>query len=140
MRDLKNILAYFGPINREMLESIVTSARAPWFHGMVSKNALNEKLQSAGEGKFLIRFSSSQKGSYALSRFVGGKVESYIIVHSFGTEFVFAKHEFSSLHELVFHKKNEWKLDPCEGSPFRPLYDPKCNKSISRYVVFDVSS
>ena len=104
---------------------------------MVSKRELKDFSRLQKDGSFLLRFSASQPGSFAFTRKANGKVENFIIQHSFGKEHVFDHREYESLSELVFKKKRKWDLSSCDGSPFQIIFSPKSPQCFSRYTEFN---
>ena len=44
-----------------------------WFHGLISKEEAEALLSGGDVGSYLVRFSTSARGSYAVSKRVDGK-------------------------------------------------------------------
>jgi hypothetical protein len=57
----------FGPLKSSPIEQLVNVLSSPWFHGFLSSNEAEKLLEKHLPGTFLIRFSKSKAGSFALA-------------------------------------------------------------------------
>ena len=65
------LLKWFGPLQDEMLERIVTLLKQPYFFGDISAKDAEAMLAKQKKGTFLLRFSTREPGSYAVSASTG---------------------------------------------------------------------
>jgi len=101
---------------------------------MLSKSELEAKLNGKPKGTFLLRFSASCIGSYAVSTMTRDGIKSMLISHEMYTGFSFGSREYDSLDAIVFNKKKDFGLiTPCENNPFEKIFKPP---ALSRYSSF----
>jgi len=133
MRDLQNTLEYFEPISPGFIEVVTELLRKKWFHGLLHKSELDAKMKNEVHGTFLVRFSSSRIGCYALSkasREQGTAPNHFLINHTFGSGFTFGSRSYERLEEIIFAKKVDFHLFyPYPGSPFPELFSEKLKSS-----------
>jgi hypothetical protein len=70
MDTFRDFLQWFGPLkpNADVPNKVVALLKEPWFHGDLSTPAAEKMLAANGlEGTFLVRFSTSDPGSYSIS-------------------------------------------------------------------------
>jgi hypothetical protein len=93
-----------------------------WFHGALSTKEAEAKLRGAKSGTYLIRFSTTEPGSYAITVLVGTQIKHLRILHRPGTGYIIGKAECRSVEEVVSRFARELQLaTPCPGSVFAHL-------------------
>lgn len=102
----------------------------PWFHGDLTVADACDRLVPQGPGTFLLRFSSSEPGSFTISRVDGaGTVRHHRITprssNGTGKRFAVADTAYTTLAELVNDLRANLQLFvPCPGSPYAHLFVP----------------
>lgn len=96
-RSYINFLKWFSPLNQEddiyeesskpvtggiSISEIKALLNTQWFHGIIDANTTISRLQNQASGTYLIRFSGSEPGNYALSLNDNGKIRHWKIVVS----------------------------------------------------------
>jgi len=128
IEDWSRLLDWFGPMENldQLFERILALLRQPWFHGDMSSDLAEKSLRKQKKGFFLVRFSSTDAGCYAITSLAkDGKLKHYKIVHKPGQPYMIGKIEASTLDEIVTkYRKDLYLKHPCPGSPFTYLFDP----------------
>jgi len=124
------ILEWFGPFKHErghetMLDRMRSSCTLPYFHGDVETKAAERLLSGKPVGTFLIRFSTSSPGGYAITR-VGkdGSIKNVKIMRREGHQFCLTEkgRAYPALEALVVELKDQFELHiPCLGSKYERL-------------------
>jgi len=85
-----------------------------WFHGVLSSVQAEQLLGNKAKGTFLIRFSSSNPGSFAISVLNDDGIKHYKIWHQPGKHYIVGKDEYSSLDSLIRDRRESLLLKfPC---------------------------
>eukprot|EP01088_Endostelium_zonatum_P000353 TRINITY_DN10636_c0_g1_i1.p1 TRINITY_DN10636_c0_g1~~TRINITY_DN10636_c0_g1_i1.p1 ORF type:complete len:574 (-),score=79.89 TRINITY_DN10636_c0_g1_i1:12-1733(-) len=139
------MLDWFGPLETSsnrglstrgspLLDSIHELLRKAWFHGALPGKQ-SEDLVTAGEnGAFLVRFSTSSPGCYAITVKTKGVAKHYRIMHKAGLNYLIGKVECSSLDEVIFKFRDDLNLlHPCKESKFVRLFEVERNFSGTQY-------
>jgi len=135
--DWSKLLEWFGPIEslEQLLQRIVDLLSKPWFHGYMSTEQAEKVLKRHRKGFFLVRFSMSDPGCFAVTSLAkDGKLKHYKILHKAGSTYQIGKIEAVSLDEIVTKYRKELYLKhPCSGWPYEELFgtrnapDPNAN-------------
>ena len=102
-------LEWFGPMVKldAVLQSVVTLLKKSWFHGEVSAEEAEKLLSKKRQGTFLVRFSSKDPGSYAISVVSdSNKIKHFRIYHKPGLQYLIGKTECESMDDIIsrYHK------------------------------------
>jgi len=146
--DFSDMLEWFGPFRKDqsLLENVEGLLKKDWFHGNLSGQEAEDKIQGHRPGTYLFRFSASDPGSYAITGLSRtGSMKHYRIRHKASLGYLIGKVECKTLDEVVFRFKKELALkQPCPNSPFAPIFalpKPKTfnNTRYSEWVPLDDS-
>jgi len=87
---------------------------------------------------FLIRFSTTDPGSYAItSKDQSGNIKHFRVKHKAGLNYLIGKTEFKSLDEIVYTYSDELHLKTaCSNSKFQMLFEPDTSFSATHYLSF----
>jgi len=136
------MLDYFGPIRRggsktQFFSNFKNILSRPWFHGGISTDETGSILNKSIPGTFLVRFSSSERGSFTISISLedGGKIQHVRIKHPpLKDEFsinINNTEKYSSLTDLIEQETVPLVLkEPCSGSKFTYIM----SQPISEYM------
>ena len=140
------MLDWFGPLeickNRNhpnrlgspLLDSIHELLKKTWFHGALPGKQSEDLVTSGENGTFLVRFSTSTPGSYAITVKTKGHSKHYRIMHKAGLNYLIGKLECSSLDEVIFKFRDDLNLlHPCKNSKFTRLFEVERNFSGTQY-------
>eukprot|EP01117_Protostelium_nocturnum_P012108 TRINITY_DN4438_c0_g1_i1.p1 TRINITY_DN4438_c0_g1~~TRINITY_DN4438_c0_g1_i1.p1 ORF type:complete len:514 (-),score=113.99 TRINITY_DN4438_c0_g1_i1:18-1559(-) len=134
----------FGPIN-EVLNNMKSIMSSPWFYGFLNKQEADMLLRTEPSGTYLIRFSSTQPGSFALGYTIEGKV-SHILIKAFKPlGFVVPSKDkpegriFSTLFELVdcykaFLSRSYWNPLSFESFFEGDMSSAEADEALSGYL------
>jgi hypothetical protein len=129
LAEYANLLDWFGPLNEPgLVDRVYLTLKAPYFHGKLSSSeAESALLKCKGKrnavGVFLIRFSTSEPGCYAISVLEAKEIKHYRITRSPEGKFLLGTNRFNSLDELVNKCRSALHLKtPCAGSPYAYLF------------------
>jgi len=132
-------LEWFGPMESpDILDRVKNLLKQEWFHGEISateaENLLTKKDNK--KGTFLVRFSSREPGSYAITVVAKEKkVKHYRIYHKPGLRYVIGTTECQSIDDIINNYKHELYIKhPCPGSRFEEIFLTKPKKP-SGYIV-----
>eukprot|EP01117_Protostelium_nocturnum_P010326 TRINITY_DN3709_c0_g3_i1.p1 TRINITY_DN3709_c0_g3~~TRINITY_DN3709_c0_g3_i1.p1 ORF type:complete len:1410 (-),score=591.25 TRINITY_DN3709_c0_g3_i1:49-4278(-) len=108
MENFSKMTQWFGPMDGvDMLQRMIKLHSQPWFYGNLSSIQAEDALADKGRGTFLIRFSSSNPGSFAISvNSEEGPVKHYKIWHKPGQGYSLGKEEFSSFEALISNRRD----------------------------------
>jgi len=135
-----NLLEWFGPLVGfdQLLDDIVNLLKEAWFHGDLSAADAEKRIATfqKKKGSFLVRFSSREPGSYAITVMsASGKLKHYRVYHKPGLQYLIGKMECASLHEIINNYGAELLLEkPCPGSPFADIFAAKKDISVGYLV------
>lgn len=106
MENFAKMTQWFGPMDGiDMLVRMVMLHKEPWFYGNLSSIQAEDTLADKGRGTFLIRFSSSNPGSFAISvNSEDGPVKHYKIWHQPGEGYSLGKEEFKDFAALIANR------------------------------------
>ena len=134
-RNFNDLLQWFGPLQKleSLLSAVDAIVRKPWFHGCISGKEADKRLLSSrrdlhgkgsAHGLFLVRFSESEPGSYAISAVNRGEAcRHYRVHHGPNLGYLVFGQTKRSLDEVVFHMAGELSLQrPCKGSEFEEMF------------------
>lgn len=118
---------WFGPVNMiGAIERMWETVKQPYFHGYVSGDQASRLVtQARSKGVFLVRFSTTEPGGFALTGMhkSTGQVVHYRISHKPGQGFVAGSWTGATLEELIReHGAKQFGINmkkPCPGSKFR---------------------
>lgn len=99
---------WFGPLDSiNVLDTVHQFHSEPWFHGHLSSVQSEELLIEKARGTFLLRFSATNIGGFAISVLNEDQVvKHYKVFHPMGEGFTIGTEQFPSLKDLVEHKKD----------------------------------
>jgi len=128
------ILEWIGPLQPGLptLERVVNLLQRPDFFGYYSGKQAENSLKNQPAGTYLVRFSTTQAGDYAISAVTeSGSLTHYKLQKQEGGKYLIGE----TKHESLFHalRKPPTQLQrvmkvPCEGSPFRDLFSQDASK------------
>ena len=99
------MLEWLGPLNGQAFaEKIIQLYTKPWFHGVLSPIAAENLLSGAKRkrGSYLVRFSLSEPGSYAVSFVAKDETVQHVQVsHKANQGFTLHNVDFVSLDDLI---------------------------------------
>jgi len=132
------MLQWFGPLvpnSYEIIEKVMELELKAWFHGKISGKEAESKVKAQTPGTFLLRFSATEYGSYAITVLTAiNNPKHFRILHKPGQNYIVGKTECKTLEEVVQKFSKELYLkSPCPGSIFLPIFSSQ-NKS--RYSDF----
>lgn len=130
MKTFGRLLGWFGPLevpHREnaFLCRIEKVLQEPWFHGNVNARNTENLLRIQTPGTFLIRFSSSHKNSFCISKVSANKVIKHIVVPYVARKgFKIDNQYYDTLPLLVDAKSESFFLKySCPGSKYTWLFE-----------------
>lgn len=130
MKAFGRLLGWFGPLevpHQEggFLDRIEAVLQEPWFHGNVNARNTENLLRVQAPGTFLIRFSSSHKNSFCISKVSANKVIKHIVVPFVATKgFKIDNQFFPTLPAMVDAKADSFFLKySCPGSKYTWLFE-----------------
>ena len=113
------VLEWMGPFDEKFLKRIREVCAARWFHGNTDLKQANRLLQERPDGFFLVRFSKSTPGYFAISAVVNGRVQHQRVVHEPGeSQVMWGHNKYKSLGKLVDNQKKTVLLQACPGSKY----------------------
>jgi len=122
------VLDWFSPAplqpRSRWLDELLRLVSCKWFHGEIDVRDTEDRLQDQEHGTYLVRFSSSNPGGYALSAITAaGKVQHLRILHPPGSSsYAVGNTEYADIHTLVEDKVKTLSLTKaCPGSMFASL-------------------
>lgn len=123
------ILEWVGPLQPGLptLERIVNLLQRPDFFGYFSGKQAETALRNKPPGTYLLRFSTTQAGDYAVSAVTeAGTLTHYKLQKLDGGKYLIGE----TKHESLFHalrkppiQLQKVMLVPCDGSPYRDLFN-----------------
>lgn len=127
-----SVVAWLGgwEAEEELARRAHELCQQPWFHGDLTVADACDRLVQLGPGTFLLRFSSSEPGSFTISRVDAmGVVRHHRITPCAGTNtgerFAVGGTVCKKLADLVHSLRTELQLFvPCPGSPYSHLFVP----------------
>jgi len=120
-----SVLAWLGPFDKEMIDRFQNLTESAWFHGYLSKLDAETRLRAEAPGTFLVRFSTTHQGSYAISK--KGEKNKYIhvLIKHQPWSYFYENRSFQSLQDLINTLIREQELTThCSGSIFQTLLEP----------------
>jgi serine/threonine protein kinase len=138
MSDFGRLLQYMGPLDAMFVENIEAIVRKRWFWGDVPTAESEALVQKCGKGSFLVRFSTSDVGGFAITVLSkGGRTKHFRIGHK-RNEFTLGQQTRSSIFELVdAFGKELFMIQPCSDHPFSPLYRQTVVNTAQMSAYFD---
>jgi len=137
-------LEWFGPMTDiTILDRVIDLLKNGWFHGEISSpNAEKLLLKANKKGHFLVRFSSSDPGCYAISVMSKtGKLKHFRVYHKPGLDYLIGNIECKSLEEIIEkHGKELYLRTPCPGSPYEDIFVAKAAPVSVGYIIPDFDS
>jgi len=120
----------FGPVHN-CLKNVKTVLSSKWFHGFLSRSETELLLRDQAPGTFLIRFSSSAPGSFALAFVQDNKKSFFHILVNSVMPLGFQVQEqdssnartFPTLHELVDFYSVFLQIPYCSDIPFESWFE-----------------
>jgi len=134
MDSFYRFLQWFGPLNgKETLDTVRSVLSEEWFHGDISSGQTEKLLKGASRtGTYLVRFSSRDPGSYAISAKAKSgkkkevKVNHFRVQHSPGGKYQIGKAKCSSLQSVIKNFSKDLGLKvPCPGSKYQAIFTHK---------------
>lgn len=120
------ILAWFGNLRQDganILEKIKAVLSESWFHGDISMQESEARLANKQEGTFLVRFSTSEMGTYTISKVSQAGISHQRIQRSKSGKHVVNGRSYETIVELVRSETPHLNtITPCQGSKFMPLF------------------
>lgn len=138
MADFGRLLQYIGPLDSHFLETAEALLRKRWFWGDVPTAQAELLVQKAGKGAYLVRFSTSDVGSFTITvQSKSGRTKHFRILHK-GNEFTLGQQTRRSIFELVEDFGNElYMQQPVPDSPFQSLFTQKSVDTVAMSAYFD---
>jgi len=100
-----NMLEWFGPLDKAILERMTDLVEKNWFFGFLSTAAstkyVNKDIKNGKKGVFLIRFSNSFPGNYSVCNIGANGIQHVRISHQAGGKYTYGSVDFDSLDELI---------------------------------------
>jgi serine/threonine protein kinase len=135
-----NLLQWFGPMDNLLLKRITTLLKEKWFHGPITTEEAVKLLQDQKRGTFLIRFSTREPGSFAISVAHKDKeVRHFRILHKPGEKYGLVVSTNNATQTLYFESLNQLidqigtqigvnKKRPCPGSRYQKIFEAKAQE------------
>lgn len=144
-RSYTNFLKWFSPLNQEddiyeestktvetgiSISEIKALFNTQWFHGMIDANTTLNRLQNQPSGTYLIRFSGSEPGNYALSMNDNGKIRHWKIIVSKTSDrsFTINNKQFPSLQAIITQTNFDFLETKMGSAPMLKIPCPKEEK------------
>ncbi|GAM17330.1 hypothetical protein SAMD00019534_005050 [Acytostelium subglobosum LB1] len=125
MEQFGKVLAWFGCLKEDgsqILDKIRQLMECAWFHGDISTAESENRLHKKPEGTFLVRFSTSESGSYTISKVSKNGVISHQRIHRPGGKFQVNNSKYLSVKDLILGEAQALGIiTPCLGSRFLSL-------------------
>eukprot|EP01088_Endostelium_zonatum_P006110 TRINITY_DN18219_c0_g1_i1.p1 TRINITY_DN18219_c0_g1~~TRINITY_DN18219_c0_g1_i1.p1 ORF type:complete len:1174 (-),score=270.18 TRINITY_DN18219_c0_g1_i1:46-3567(-) len=121
------LLKWYGPLDENILNRIQAEMEQPYFWGDISTIEAQARLAKQKKGTFLVRYSTTTPGAYAVSVRVQGEgpngVTHYRLQRLGDRVYVVhgrpANEKYESLHQLIkANAKAFGATNPCEGSEY----------------------
>jgi serine/threonine protein kinase len=128
--NLGNFLQWFGPFDGQLITRVVELLREKWFHGDISSAEAEKLLKSEPKGTYLVRFSTREPGSYAISSRTKDQIKHFRVMHKAGENYVIGARSFDSLHnllKLIAADIGLKKKQACPGSKYEQIFAKKKN-------------
>ena len=129
------VCAWFGPLQSGsdstiLLLNVVNLLKEKWFHGDLSQEESEDRLNDQPKGTYLIRFSSSSPGCFTISHMSKTKLVCHQrVTHTPGKGFFFREGQYDTLRDLIRdQRKKHYFITPCPGSVFQKLFPKKDKK------------
>lgn len=120
------VLAWFGNLKQEgqnILEKIKAVVANTWFHGDISMSESEARLANKMEGTYLVRFSTSEIGTYTISKVSHAGISHQRIPRSKSGKHVVNGRSYETIVELVNTETTNLNLlYACQGSRYTPLF------------------
>uniref|UniRef100_A0A6B2L1X7 Non-specific protein-tyrosine kinase n=1 Tax=Arcella intermedia TaxID=1963864 RepID=A0A6B2L1X7_9EUKA len=130
-------IGWFGPLEskdkgQKFLERVRCTLLSTWFHGSITTRDSELALHTQPVGTFLVRFSTSSTGAFAISKVAIRNNNKFIqhqrFMHDVAKDNYFIQKEdhvcncYSSIVELIENEKvSLGLLHPCLGSPYSSI-------------------
>ena len=123
---------------------VSTVVQELWYHGDISWQLAEERLNKQDSDRFLVRKSQSQPGKYALAVSYGGVLKHFVIhTENERYEVEGTEMQFSSLQELVaFYEDHylttDWErlTTPCPPKRLKPRPSPISVQGVNILLLF----
>ncbi len=92
----------FGPM-KNCLDNLHEMLAQPWFHGFQSKSDSTKLLEVEPVGTFMVRFSSTKPGSFALAHTMPNNIVNHVIIHTRENGFAVREESREKLFPSVAH-------------------------------------
>lgn len=134
MEQFGKMMDWFGPIRKDaralILSRIREVLRRPWFHGDLPTVETEARIMTRDVGTFLVRFSNSAPGVFAISKVAAPLKVNHLRVsrdqdpdNPFNFRFKLGNHIADSLEGLVELAANDYGLlFPCANPPYAYLF------------------
>jgi len=122
-------LAWFGPLNKDILVRVSDLCSKPWFYGKISSSESQTILNGKDKYTFLIRMSESQEGCFTISKVEKDKTISNqrVLYNPKDDTFTIAvlgkTLVCKSLPEIVSNSELKLKHSPAEKNNFAMLFE-----------------
>ena len=113
----------FGPLHGfNLIDNVERICSQPWFYGDLPKTDAELLLNNRKPGTFLVRFSETSPGAFAISCTGKTGIANLRITRDSSSRFVLKGATYESLFEVVKLKQLKLKI-PCPGSPFQAIFN-----------------
>jgi len=116
------VLAWFGNLKQDgvgILDKIKEVLSEAWFHGDISMQESTAILTGKEEGTYLVRFSTSELGTYTISKVSHGSISHLRLQRTKLGKHAINGHSYDTIGELIKHEMTALGLQvPCPGSRF----------------------
>lgn len=139
IQDLSRFLQWFAPFDSAVLDRVTTVVGQRWFHGFLDKEEAVKRVKAASrhEGVFLVRFSTSIPGAYAVTAWLQSSVKHFIVSSKSdetGVWFYSSNVCCRSLFEVIKQFQSSGLGRPLQG-PFYSIWDTTTLPMSYGYVV-----
>ena len=132
MEHFGRMMDWFGPIRKDARALILSRIREvlkrPWFHGDIPTSETETRIMTREVGTFLVRFSNSAPGVFAISKVAAPLKVNHLRVSremdaQGNSKFRLGSHTADSLDALIDLVANDYQLlVPCANAPYAYLF------------------
>lgn len=121
------ILDWVGPlkIGSSFLDKVTSLLQRPEFFGPMSGKQAEQSLRGHPTGTYLLRFSVTQTGDYAIAAVDENKVINHYKIQKINGKYVVGDAKFDQLEDALDHPPpplNKVMLKACPGSPYHDIF------------------
>jgi len=115
LENYAKMFQWFGPMKGiDIIDEVHNLHSKSYFHGQLSSIQSEDLLSEKAKGTYLVRFSTSNPGSFAISVNNEGSTKHYKVWHESGKCYSLGKDQFPDLEQLIKEKAESLNLRfPC---------------------------